>query len=168
MQVVTILVDIREKKPLPFPDHLVVGSEKGTRVVRLLTRRSLLETGDYVLAEAPALAVVERKANFAELHKNLLTPVGRARFDAELHRLQPFAHKWLFLEGDPHELSTPSHLYPAHPACVRDTLLRLCLQHRLHLLLMPVNTRARKHAAGEWIASLLYHAFLFSTTPPTP
>jgi hypothetical protein len=76
----TILVDEREKRPLPFPSHLVLWDPSSLPTspravsVRLLTRSARLLSADYCLDEPSPLLLVERKGSYRELAGNLCTP----------------------------------------------------------------------------------------------
>jgi len=78
-------VDCREKKPILFPQFVRLGG----RVVRVCTRSRMLKAGDYRLAAAPKLVVVERKGCPLELLSCAL--VRKSKFRKQLRKLRDSA-----------------------------------------------------------------------------
>lgn len=165
----TILVDDREKKPLTFPENLLIwDSSKPPHLrkltpVRLHIRTSRLETGDYQLAGHPDRCIIERKASLDELDQNLTPSSKRSLFLDELQRLQSCSYPVLLLEGDPLELlrtRSPKTV----PAVTRDQLLAVLAPYRVSLYTMSTSTPARRRAVSEWAAATLIAAT--RTTPP--
>lgn len=167
----TILIDTREKHPLQFPDWLPVANtdcSKSTSV-KLWVRKSTLETGDYVLAEAPEAGAVERKASLAELHNNLRSR-DLGRFTACLERLSHFRAPMLLLEGTPAGYSTASasQLCP-DPPLVMSHLNRLCLSYGIPVVFATgVGGKTGRRAVGEFVARFLIDASLTAQPKETP
>jgi ERCC4-type nuclease len=153
----TIFIDDREKKPLAFPQHLVLldpGFPPHARVlktVRLTTIRTRIPTGDYILAgnSGGGGAVVERKSGVREIAGNCLVPARRKRFVAELERMQSWHRRILLLEGSFNSLADPEY----HGAS--DALIRLLREYAVELHVAPTGSHTQKLAAGEWVARLL-------------
>lgn len=159
---VTILIDTREQRPLPFPQHLPVWNPHTlptapkTMQLSVTTRRVTLRKGDYALEGREGDVVIERKKNLDELHKNLCTREGRRRFLSELDELRRicrFPH--VLVEGDPLELNASVRHTRADPAIVRDALLRCCLEKGVTLLMMPAGSVSARRAFAEWTLALL-------------
>lgn len=158
----TILVDTREKRPLPMPSHLVVldpdalpGAHR-TVVIEIATRVSRLETGDYALEGHLDSVLVERKGHFSELATNFFEEDPRRRFLSCLSRLSNACrHPWILLEGDPLSLTRQLRDPTIHPGAVRDALLRACLGYNIGLHILPTSSLAARRACGEWVAALL-------------
>lgn len=167
----TILIDEREKKPLQFPDHLVLwdrGSpavDGRTTTVRLLTKTVRLPTGDYVLEGFASKVIAERKGSLDELGNNLLTKEGRRKFVAEMERLRKECHHPLvLLEGDPLSLNA-SVRRGSNPALVRDTLLGLLHEYNVELMLLPSSSPSSRRACAEWLAAKLIAGALHHAQP---
>lgn len=159
----TIVVDDREKKPLPFPSHLVMwdpNSPPSTRKARTTTVKLHLEsqrlpTGDYLLKESPSTIVVERKNGLDEVAGNCLLTKKRKLFIAELERLRAECKRpVLLLEGDPVRV-VKTRWWEGDPSIPRDALRALLLQYGVELLLIPGHTMVQRRAAASWIASML-------------
>lgn len=167
----TILVDQREKQPLPFPSHLVVWNwttdplTPSPTTVRLQTKTVLLETGDYLLEASPHTCVVERKKHLDELAGNLTTRDGLRRFRAELERMQSFSQRILFLEGDPLSLN---RVRDCNAAVIRDLLYTTLRLYNVELMMLPCSTATARTAAAEWIASRLIFGALKCPPLPSP
>lgn len=152
----TVLVDSREKKPLPFPAHLVVGRQggKGTCTVAVRTIVAPLKTGDYVLQGHEAGTIVERKGSLMEVVKNVRGR-DRTRFLAALDRLaEEAARPVLFLEGTPSDLARAEHRDPTLRGGL-DELMRLCSTRNVHFFLLPARTPGNRRSAGEFILRML-------------
>lgn len=157
----TILVDTREQKPLPFPAYLPIfdpaSSPASPRLttVRLLTKKQKLDTGDYCLESHPTIGIIERKADLSELHGNLCTKDGLARFFAELHRLRGFRNPCLLLESTDPAGRRGVPIPGFTPSAVRDLLLINCVSRGLPLYTFNVSTSAHRVKCAEWAASFL-------------
>lgn len=162
-----ILVDSREKRPMPFPPYLpfwVTPTRRTT--IKLVLEERTLKTADYVLGSAPAQVGIERKANLDELHANLCTASGRKRFLACLDRLSSeFAQPVLFLEGTPGHLVRTVHR-EVDPTRVRDQLMSACAHYGVSLLMLPTATIPQRRVAAEWLASLLIAGALHAGRNP--
>ena len=72
----TILVDSREKKPLPFPEHLPLlrsdlpALSRSSRTYRLRTESLTMATGDYALKGYEKQCLIERKGSLQEVAGN--------------------------------------------------------------------------------------------------
>jgi ERCC4-type nuclease len=150
-----LLVDEREKRPLPIPEFITMWDPStswerpSTHRVRIHKVSAHLKTADYA---------VERKGSLTELHSNLLTSTGRRRFVAELKRLRSETeHPLLLLEGSPHTLKAVSH--PVNPDIVRDQLLTVLHEYGIAFHMIPTESPTARRAAGEWlVATLIAHA----------
>lgn len=152
----TVVVDSREKKPLPFPKHLVVGREggKGTTTLCVETITDRLVTGDYVLRGHEAGTIVERKGSLMEVVKNVRGR-DRTRFLAALDRVaEEAARPVLFLEGTPSDLARAEHRDPTLRGGL-DELMRVCAQRNVHFLLLPARTPGNRRSAAEFILRML-------------
>lgn len=162
----TILVDSREKIPLIFPSTLTMLSPRHLphqqikSIVRLVTKSATLETGDYLLAEAPTACVVERKYSIDELATNTLNPRRRRLFIAELLRLQAYSRPVLLLEGSLSKYLKPT-VRTKDPGLALDATQRLLLEYKIGLITQPCNTVAERRAAGEFVARLLVNGALY-------
>jgi ERCC4-type nuclease len=153
---VTVLVDSREKKPLPFPAHVVVGKKggKGTTTIAVRTVVSKLNTGDYVLSGHETGTIIERKGSLMEVCQNVRRG-DRKRFLAALDRVaEEAARPVLFLEGTPADLARAEHRDPTLRGGL-DELMRLCLERDVHFLLLPARTPGNRRAAGEFLLRML-------------
>jgi ERCC4-type nuclease len=164
----TILVDSRERHPLLIPENIVVldpnhPPDKGVgRTVRLRTRVTKLPEADYVLEDFPNTVVIERKGSVREIAKNCLNPVDRARFIRELVRLREgYKTPYLLLEGTPQTYTAPTG-WIEDPGIALDAMMRLLLEYRVQLLLLPASTIPCRRAAGEWAARLLLNGALIN------
>lgn len=167
----TVLVDEREKKPLPIPPFLKVWDRSTSwdrltpTTVRITTKTVTLPTGDYVLEGHQAACIIERKAHLTELHTNLLTATGRRRFTAELARLRRECHTpILLLEGAPHTLRAVKP--PVDPDLVRDHLLSLLHAYSIGFHLIPTDSPSARTSAGAWLVATLIAAATTARIPP--
>lgn len=159
---VVVLIDSREKKPLPLPKHLVTWDRSSPpgkpRKVTIQVRQEVrtLETADYVLGGAPGAVGIERKANLDELRQNLCTRVGERRFLKACARLRDnFERPVLLLEGSPLALMRGVRGPHTDPAVVRDLLMDTCARYGISLFTIPTGTIPQRRAAGEWLVALL-------------
>lgn len=180
----TILVDSREKTPLPIPESIEMADfthppslHASVRRIQLKTRVQRLPTADYALANEEGVAyqcpdlplpavVVETKRSLQELAGNTLDPHKRKNFILFLQRMQQLPCALLAVEGG---LST---LYPqtvrfhpgsgitgvgteGHPANARDHFLSLCLQHRVHPYILDGHTVDARRRAADFVVRML-------------
>lgn len=167
MAIHPIVVDRREKNPLPFPKHLEIwapGShplKPRSITVQLQVVPETLPVGDYLHGGSPTGCIVERKASIGELWANLCTPDGRRRFCNELEAMAKFRRPILLLEGDPLSLETYTHKkVPISGAIVRDLLFDLTAHYRIWTVMMPSRTISQRRACGRWLAALLVQEHL--------
>lgn len=164
MREFVLLVDEREKRPLPIPEFITMWDPStswerpSTHRVRIHKVSAHLKTADYALSGYENKCLVERKGSLTELHSNLLTSTGRRRFVAELKRLRSETeHPLLLLEGSPHTLKAVSH--PVNPDIVRDQLLTVLHEYGIAFHMIPTESPTARRAAGEWlVATLIAHA----------
>lgn len=182
MKTYQIIVDKREKRPLPFPAHLVMldpqypAVEARSMTVRLTTVRETIPTADYLVAEVPELepgvsvlsktVVVETKRSLEELYGNLFTHHGRQRFVAMLTRMQVFRQRVLILDGGI-EVLIPSPSVKVNPGLVADALHRLCFEHGVTLIPLAGRTIDQRRRTAEYVARLLINATLCCYVPAT-
>lgn len=162
-----IVVDSREKRPMPFPAHIPFWATPKRRVtIKLVQEVRTLKTADYILGGAPSQVGIERKADLDELHQNLCTASGRKRFLSCLDRLSSeFAQPVLFLEGTPAHLMRSTYK-DVDPARVRDQLMSACAHYKVSLLMYPTATIPQRRVAAEWLASLLIAGGLHARLDP--
>ncbi len=168
----TILYDSREKKPLLFPNHLVMldprypADRQVMVTVKLNAVRQQLKTGDYALQGYESLAVIERKGSLKELAHNCFVGPRRKNFVAELERLRPYRRRILLLEGTLTALlGDPEGLGGA------DAMLRLIREYGIEFMLIPsggFGSVTQRTAGGEWVARLLINESLIHDVPTAP
>lgn len=167
-----IVVDDREKKPLPFPSYLPIWDPRSPPgkprklTIHIIEEQRTLTTGDYILGSAPAACGIERKGSLDELRANLATTTGRRRFLDCLKRLtDTFQNPILFLEGTPLELARTIRGPHTDAVVTRDLLTAALSSYpKVSLLMLPCGTIPQRAAAAEWVASLLIFGGLFG--PP--
>lgn len=167
----TILVDSREKKPLPFPEHLpslrsdLPALSRSSRTFRLKLEKTTLVTGDYALKGYEAACLIERKGSLAEVAGNCLTADGRRKFTAAMDRLKEACfYPYLLLEGNLLETMTPSKDLP-DPWNAVDALHRILLERNIGLILLPNPTMNARRAVAEWAVRLLVNSALCPILP---
>lgn len=169
----TILIDEREKKPLPFPDHLSVmdhgssASNPRLTTVMLRTKKATLKTGDYVLEGHESAGCIERKQHLVELHGNLCTTEGRTRFLKELDRFREYSHPCIVLESPSPDKRHPHPDVKYSPTAVRDMLLMVCVSRKIPLLTFTCTTDSQRRLCAEWTASFLIQAAISSSIGST-
>jgi ERCC4-type nuclease len=164
----TILVDKREKRwRLGFPDHLVLLSpttlptRRQALTCRLSWEFAHLDTGDYLLADAPTAVIIEKKRDLGELVANCLTREGRRKFTDECRRLSTQCrHPVLLIEGTMTHLINAARHLSCDPWLVVDAYQRLCLEHSIETIYMPSNSAAQRRVVGETAARLLINGAL--------
>lgn len=180
-----IVVDDREKIPLPIPKVLDMLSPlgRGTTKVVIDVRRMRNPTADYLAGEeteggkwsvfttphVPCAAVVERKHSIEELYGNLFGP-KRENFTKCLQRMAAeWRFPYLLWDAEPTALFAPSPHLPKgiDPGTVVDALMRLCYRYGVLLTVVPTSTLRKRQAAGEFVARLLLNAAI-EGTPPCP
>ncbi len=102
----TIIIDTREQNPLPFS--------------RLATRRAMLMSGDYSIANLEEGFSVERKS--IEDAVSCCMGQNRERFERELHRLRGFRFKRLLIVGSRALIELQRYRSRIAPAAVLGTL----------------------------------------------
>jgi hypothetical protein len=166
----TIIVDDREKKPLPFPEHLVLADEIGNPcTVRLHTTSQRIHKGDYHLLGYERHCVIERKGSLGEVLNNLNTPAAAKRLEDEMFYLRTHvAHPVLLFEGDFGHLNPT--LRDGTPAgAVTYGLLAMLARHRITPLFMSCATLAQRRTFAENTARLLIAGALHLSQPqPQP
>jgi len=167
----TILVDSREKKPLPFPEHLpslrsdVPALSRSSRTFRLKTEKRTLVTGDYALKGYEVACLIERKGSLAEVAGNCLTADGRRKFTAAMDRLKDACfYPYLLLEGNLLDTLNPTKDLP-DPWNAIDSLHRILLERKVGLILLPNTSMSARRAVAEWAARLLVNAALCPILP---
>ena len=167
----TIIVDSREKKPLPFPEHLpslrsdLPALSRSSRTYRLKMEKRTLVTGDYALKGYEAGCLIERKGSLAEVAGNCLTADGRRKFVAAMDRLKEAClYPYLLLEGNILESLTPTKDLP-DPWNAIDSLHRILLERNIGLILLPNTSMSARRAVAEWAARLLVNAALCPILP---
>jgi len=161
----TIIVDSREKIPLPIPKHLVILKDttsfwsRTMQTVKINVQTQALKTGDYILVGQENNICIERKGRLREVVTNCMTK-DRKRFVAELERLNEEFHRpILFLEGSPYDFNRELKKKPELQGGL-DALMRLLNQYNIELLVLPATTAHHRRAAGEWVARTLINGAL--------
>lgn len=148
----TVLIDTRERRPLPIPSHITILNPQllpapdATLTVPITYRKAHLPTGDYSL-DLPEPPLAERKVFPDEVTTNTLS-ADRPRFISQLDRLSeatPFP--FLLLEAPSSTLFSCTSRSP-NPAAAYSALLRLAIPRRVSLLLCPTSTSAQRRQAG--------------------
>ena len=161
---ITMLVDKREKRPLPFPEVMPWVFGRGRHKIERLFRIAVdssqnLDAGDYVLKGYEHVARVERKGAISELMQNLFT-ADRGRQERSLKKLvESCTTPYLLLDMHPRECMTDP--YVKNPREVMCEVYRLCAWRGLRLIWLHVgnDVTARKNV-GLQVASLLWeHAW---------
>jgi len=172
MHTYTILIDSREKEPLPFRQTLTtlkgVGNptSPSAQTVRLLIRRVTLPVADYLLEADPSAqsayslgvrgpTIIERKASADELADNIFNPSRRPAFERLLSRMrESFMHPLLVLECGVGSLcqTAPPTRSGITPPLIFDGLLRL--SHTFGVAIIPVRTTSltQRWELGEFVA----------------
>ncbi|MCC6671816.1 MAG: ERCC4 domain-containing protein, partial [Planctomycetes bacterium] len=151
-----VLVDSREQRPLPLA-HVI--RETG---LHFEVQRAALATGDYCLADAPHLCLIERKSLPDLAH---VVGARRERFERELARLKAECTlPVLLVEG--HVADVLRHDYPGtvHPNAVVGSVASWAIDFGLrvfwcgtpleaaHVALRIFGTVARRVERGELAA----------------
>lgn len=188
MKTYSILVDSREKEPLPFRQTLTTLKGVGNptspqaQTVRLLIYRVTLPVADYLLGGEPtpqtayALGdngptIIERKASADELADNIFNPSRRPAFERLLSRMRErFAHPLLILEcgvGALCQTAPPTRCGIA-PPLIFDGLLRL--SHTFGVPIIPARTTSltQRWELGEFVARHLIAGDSTNGTGPNP
>lgn len=164
-----ILIDKDEKKPLIFPEHIVVQhplKPDDRQTIRLFTEVKKLDAGDYLLVGHEKARIIERKAGAREAILNNLTS-DRARFIRAIDRLAAScAFPLLLMEGTPVELLTKGD-WCDDPTGAMDSLMRLLDARRITLEIVPCGTIVQRRVAGEWAARRLINGAIAHACPPS-
>jgi ERCC4-type nuclease len=112
----TIVVDAREKEPLPFSEGTV-------------TARALLVVGDYSLATYEAEIAVERKSREDAVS---CATVDRDRFADQLRALGALPFGYLVIEGSIDDIWNHRYRERASPATVLASLFSLAVDYRVN------------------------------------
>lgn len=165
----TVLVDTRERRPLPFPETIALLDDtkpphwKRMVTARLRRKPLRLETGDYALEGYEKRCLVETKRGARELVGNCLTR-DRDRFVSCLDRLSSACDiPILVVEGTLH------HLYQEEDGeAALDSLTRLCCERRILLSFCPADTQVARIGLASWIARTLVSAAVQPAAPLQP
>lgn len=169
-----IIVDAREKKPLPFPARIIDSldpnhppEDQRTRVVNITLKRVRLETADYVLADEkgvvytspmhPSAVAIETKRSLAEIAANVLTKKGVSLFRSCLGRLcERFARPLLIVEGGLEALNQRPHNNVPQAGPAIDSLIRLLLAYPpVHLIVIPGSSPRARRLTADFVARYL-------------
>jgi ERCC4-type nuclease len=161
-----ILRDTREKKPLIFPETLVMLDDtkppwfRRSITVRLRVEDYPLKTGDYCLLGYEKVCLVERKGSLREVAGYCITKDGCRRFTSQVERLkEEAALPYLLMEGTPIDLLRPT-LHVEKPGQAMDSFQRFLLKNEIPLILLPAATTTARKAVGEWVARLMINGAL--------
>ena len=165
----TITIDRREKKPLRFPEHLVVAapgqnpSKKQAQTVRLRTELRTIETADYRLddhptncyavdAERTGYVAIETKRSLHEIAGNTLTDKRRATLGRCLDRMAELPGTALVVFEQP---NSELRLTEPERAVAYDTFLRMLLERGLPWLSISSNSLRQRERTAELVARFL-------------
>jgi len=185
---ITVLIDSREKTPLPFPARMTCLDPRHSPTscrkvsVRVVTKRKHLETADYVLADEPGVVytagrgasgvgVVETKRSIDELAANCLSASGRRAFSRMLARMrEAFLKPYLIVEGGLHTLAMPPRHFPKviEPGLVVDALLRLTMEADIPVIPLGTVSLQGRRRMGEYVARMLLNAALAAKPTQEP
>lgn len=150
MNELTVIVDTREQRPLMFPKVVVIGG-KG-RLVKVVSRK--LDAGDYALAGAEDVCVVERKGSISEICKNM-SCFDSARQNSSFERLAKVRHPVILVEQTLGDLLRPSK-YAPNPAESLDALFAMIIAHGiLPWLVGNCDLPAKRRIVGELVLRLM-------------
>lgn len=157
VQPLHLLVDDRERKPLPVPANLVVVRKSGALTsVPVVCKRARLDTADYMLDGHPDVGV-ERKNSIRELAENCRPDSrDRPRFIRCLERLSDYRRSLLLVEGSPMSLVGPG--VPDKLRVGLDQLFVLLATYSPSTAFMVVQTGSlpQRRSAGEFLLRWLY------------
>jgi ERCC4-type nuclease len=131
-----IVVDSREREPLPFPADAV-------------TTRASLAVGDYSLATFEAEIAVERKSRDDAVH---CATADRDRFADQLRSLGALPFGFLVIEGSVDDVWNHRYRSRAPPTIVLASLFSLAVDYRVT---GPIFVGDDRDRAGEVVARLL-------------
>lgn len=168
MRTYTVLIDAREKRPLPFPATLTTArlnanpTKAQTEVVRIEARKETLETADYLLeggggvcyalGDSPRVAV-ETKRSLDEIASQTLNDRTRARLARAFDRMAEFPHIPVLVYEEPRAAS--NRLSDAQRVVAEDTLLRMLLERRIPYILQSGHTTEQRRRTAERVLRLL-------------
>jgi len=162
-----VVVDSREKKPLPLPRHLTLlndlypPEQKSVRTVTIHQVKEPLPSGDYLLRGHEDRTIVERKGSLREVFQNCLSK-DRQRFVDALGRLSESSDRpTLLVEADlPGLQRGVGGLSPNEVSAGFDSLLRTCGDLGVQLFVLPGRTLPQRRLAGEFLLRLLINGAL--------
>lgn len=161
-----MVVDKREKFPLPIPKRIVcLGEGFGAQAKRTVTHEievvsKTLPVGDYGIWSGhnayhiEGACVVERKASASELANNVFDGRARANFVRELEEMRAnWRHPYLLFEGN------AAALYKKVPSIdfgiLVDGVQRLMLQYGIPFLFIPGGSASARGKAADFVTRLL-------------
>ena len=167
---ITVLIDNREKDPLPMPAFIpwFLGRELKPHIIKITTKASKLGAGDYAIEGNHQFAIIERKGSLRELASNFLS-ADWPRFQKAIEKfVDATDHPILLVEGGYSDLTSYSGVSPQasrfqlpDPHCVLDILNRIVVRYNLQLTITgPTNTIAQRRMVGEFaLRMLLNHTY---------
>ena len=163
---VTILVDTREKKPLPLPKTIVwcqdatfAGGQVG-RLIEIRTEPIALYAGDYALKESPKRCIIERKGSINEVRENLCG-VDRYRATNAFRKLCETTDNPILALDFP----LTQRLYKGERDVLFTRLAQLCVEYRLQILSAGGGVKARHTLSDLVVRVLLAHYFAGGSGP---
>lgn len=160
MKTVRVLIDSREKEPLPFPATLPTSlSGVRKKTLALETSRRTLKTGDYMLDLPGPLhdrSCVERKCGAREVHSCFL---GSARTrvcgaGGQLDRLALFTSPLLLIEAPYTSLLKTTEHNPDGPYLL-EAVFHACNLRGIAVHCLPNQHRGARRRTGEWVVRYL-------------
>jgi len=109
---ITVQIDSREKYPIPFPANIRIEDPNcyppRKKIIKVLTKTTKLDIGDYRLKEFPDCCVIERKGSQLEIFKNLFDHRDQIRTAKALRKLSSVEYPYLLIEASPAAMMRPS------------------------------------------------------------
>lgn len=170
----TVVVDDRERKPLPIPSFLEIHmpssphscNSSDVKRVEIVKQVRQISTADYVLDQddpanvyvdegCPHTVIVERKHTVQEMHRNLFGRKRRGLFESELDRMRStWKRPILLYDSGLTSLFEPQNAVD-FPGAVVDAMIRLCYRYEVQFMPVHAVTTAQRVAAGELVTRLL-------------
>lgn len=154
MHTLTLIRDTSEKRPLPFPPHVVwrtAGGRDTTYAIEVVDEP--LSFGDYCLKGLGGRCTVERKGSVREVVGNLTTDDLHRSLRAFSRLMQNCLHPYIFVEESPFRFMAGDK--KARQSL--DMILTIAAQHGIHILFGSGrgSTVGFRRRYGEFILRLL-------------
>lgn len=158
---VTVQIDSREQYPLLFPEMVKIAHPERSYLmlpIQVLTQKTKLDCGDYMLKEYPKDCIIERKASQLEIFKNLEDHLDRIRQAKAFRRLSGACkHPTLMIEASAAELLSVSPRIK-NPEVVAHRLSLAIARYNFNVIFAP--WKSRSSAVRRKVGTLLVHLML--------